>query len=108
MPCPACWTLGRLGKRALIDGDWEQLGRLMAENHGIVANLGGSGPANERLIRAANEAGAWGAKLAGAGGGGTVLVLTPDPEKLTAALLSAGAERVLYPAPEPGLSIARN
>jgi galactokinase/mevalonate kinase-like predicted kinase len=97
--------LGRLGKRAIIDGDWQGLGRLMAENHALVAQLGGSGPANEQLIAAARNAGAWGAKLAGAGGGGTILVLTDEPERLAAALTAAGAERILIPGPQPGLTI---
>jgi mevalonate kinase len=47
--------LARLGKRALLERDWRRLGALMNENHRIVAELGGSGPANERLI----EAGRW-------------------------------------------------
>lgn len=63
-------NLARIGKRALIENDWKRLGELMNENHALVRALGGSGPDNERLIGAALEAGAWGAKLAGAGGGG--------------------------------------
>jgi galactokinase/mevalonate kinase-like predicted kinase len=99
--------LARIGKRALIDGDWEQLSVLMAENHALVAQLGGSGPANERLIAAARDAGAWEAKLAGAGGGGTILALTDEPDRIAAALTAAGAERILFPGPEPGLTITR-
>lgn len=95
------------GKRALLDQDWETLGVLMNENHTLVAELGGSGPANERLIEAARAAGAWGAKLAGAGGGGTILALTNDPEKVGAALMAAGAERLLTPKPTPGLTVVR-
>lgn len=97
--------LARMAKRALLAGDWPALGALMDENHEIVSGLGGSGEANDRLIRAAREAGAFGAKLAGAGGGGTILVLTDRAEALTAALRSAGADSIWHPAASEGLSV---
>lgn len=97
--------LGRLGKRALLDGDWPRLGRLMNENHELVSGLGGSGPENDRLIKAALDAGAYGAKLAGAGGGGTILVLANDPSKVRSALIAAGSDRIMEPAPSPGLTV---
>jgi len=97
--------LARQGKRALLEQDWERLGALMNENQSLVAELGGSGPANDRLIETARAEGAWGAKLAGAGGGGTILVLTDQPEKIGAALMAAGAERLLTPKPQPGLRV---
>jgi len=97
--------LARRGKRALVEQNWELLGELMNENHRLVADLGGSGPANEKLIEAARNAGALGAKLAGAGGGGTILALTHDPETVGRALKAAGAERILVPCPQPGLTV---
>jgi galactokinase/mevalonate kinase-like predicted kinase len=95
--------LAREGKRALLDSDWPRLGRLMNENHAIQRELGGSGPANERLIAAALAAGALGAKLAGAGSGGTIIALHPQPQSLAPALLAAGATFILYPQPMPGV-----
>ena len=59
--------------------------------------LGGSGDANERLIAAALEHGALGAKLAGAGDGGTIIALHPEPEEMIAALEAAGSERIFRP-----------
>jgi len=97
--------LARLGKRALLAGDWPALGALMNENHALVAHLGGSGPANDRLIDAARAAGAWGAKLAGAGGGGTILALTDDPDYVGRAVLEAGADSLFVPEPSPGLTV---
>jgi galactokinase/mevalonate kinase-like predicted kinase len=97
--------IARLGKRPLLAADWPALGALMDENHAIVSRLGGSGPANDRLIEAARAAGAYGAKLAGAGGGGTVLVLTDRPDLMRAALLEAGADSIMVPAPSPGLTV---
>ncbi len=98
-------TLARLAKRAILNVDWVQLGELMNENHRITALLGGSGESNERLISAANSAGALGAKLAGAGGGGTVLILTERPQEMANALKLAGSDAIYYPVPMPGLIV---
>jgi galactokinase/mevalonate kinase-like predicted kinase len=85
--------LARQGKKALLQEDWPTLGSLMSENHAIQRDLGGSGESNERLISAALEAGALGAKLAGAGSGGTIIALWPWEETapLEEALRAAGA-----------------
>jgi galactokinase/mevalonate kinase-like predicted kinase len=99
--------LARRGKRALIESDWATLGALMNENHRIVSELGGSGPENDALIAAARGAGALGAKLAGAGGGGTIIALTTDPQRVWVALLDAGADCLLEPSPQPGLTVTR-
>ncbi|NLO73682.1 MAG: hypothetical protein GX100_06165 [candidate division WS1 bacterium] len=97
--------LGRLGKRALLDAQWEWLGELMNENCEIVRDLIGLGEVNERLIEAALKAGALGAKLSGAGRGGTIIALHPDPEWMGANLLAAGAERLIRLVPSPGLEV---
>jgi galactokinase/mevalonate kinase-like predicted kinase len=99
--------MARQGKRAFLMRDWEQLGRLMNENHAIQRDLGGSGPDNERLIEAALDAGALGAKLAGAGRGGTIIVLHPEPHTLEPALVAAGSELIMYPLPAPGVVVER-
>ena len=85
--------IARMGKKALLMEDWPLLGRLMNENHAVQRDLGGSGESNERLIATALEAGALGAKLAGAGSGGTIIALWPweDVTSLEEALHEAGA-----------------
>ena len=60
---------------------------------------------NVRFITHALDAGALGAKLAGAGGGGTIIALTLDPDALSASLKEAGALRILYPQPRPGATV---
>jgi galactokinase/mevalonate kinase-like predicted kinase len=97
--------LARLGKRALLARDWPELGRLMNENHVLISKLGGSGPANDKLIEAAIDAGAHGAKLAGAGGGGTILVLADNMKQVRSALLAAGSDRIMEPVSSPGLTV---
>jgi galactokinase/mevalonate kinase-like predicted kinase len=100
--------LGRLGKRALLRGDWQELGRLMDENHAIQQRVGGSGEVNDRMIDAARAAGAEGAKLAGAGGGGTIIALATNPEPVMAALREAGASEFYQPEVCPGLQVSRD
>jgi len=97
--------LGRLGKKALVRGDWARLGELMNENHSIVQDLVGVGEPNQRLIDAALKASALGAKLSGAGRGGTIIALHEDPDQMGEALLSAGAERLIRLKPSPGLTV---
>lgn len=98
--------LARNGKAALMVGDWETIASAMNENQQVAHDLGASGEANDRLIAIARENGALAAKLAGAGHGGTILALTFEPERTAQALQAAGAHRVLFPSPQPGLTVS--
>jgi galactokinase/mevalonate kinase-like predicted kinase len=97
--------LAREGKKALLAADWKRLGWLMNENHAIQRNLGGSGADNERMIEVALAHGALGAKLAGAGGGGTIIALHRQPQEMVRALEAAGAEVVFRPIPTDGVRL---
>ncbi len=70
----------RTGARAIVDGDVAQLGALMTSAHHTLASLGVSTAALDALVAAALAAGALGAKLTGAGGGGAVVALAPGRE----------------------------
>jgi mevalonate kinase len=54
-----------------------ELGRLMDTNHALLEALGAGHPVLSRLILAARAAGAYGAKLTGAGGGGCMIAICP-------------------------------
>jgi mevalonate kinase len=69
------------GARALQEGSYEPLGRLMSRAHQTLAALGVSAPVLDRIVDAAHTAGALGAKLSGAGGGGAVIALAPGREE---------------------------
>jgi len=97
--------LARLGKKALLLKKWDELGDLMNQNHKVQQDIGASGEANDALIEVARKAGAEGAKLAGAGGGGTIIALATNPEPVITALKTAGAKQILFPKPSPGLKI---
>jgi mevalonate kinase len=62
---------------ALRAGDRAALGAAMDRAHGLLADLGVSTPALDALCEAARAAGASGAKLTGAGGGGAVIAVAP-------------------------------
>lgn len=83
-------------KQKIVEGDWERVGKLMDFNQEYLRDLGVSSDKLEALIAAAKGAGAWGAKLSGAGGGDCMIALAP-PEKRVAveeAIVRAGGEVV--------------
>jgi mevalonate kinase len=69
------------GERALALGDIDGLGRLFDIAHGLLASLRVSSPELDALVHLARAAGAIGAKLTGAGGGGAVIALAPGHER---------------------------
>lgn len=76
------WETAWKGKIALLRGDLETFGSLMNENHRLVDEMmaycgftDGAGWANNLFIQTAHENGALGAKLTGAGSGGSVFTL---------------------------------
>ena len=62
----------------LNKGDYEPLGDLIDVNHDLLRALGISRPENEEVVNLARSAGALGAKLVGAGGGGSCLALAKN------------------------------
>ena len=88
------WDCAWRGKIALLAGDLPKFGQLMDENHQLVDKMmrycgfeDGAGWANNLFIHTAKENGALGAKLTGAGGGGSVFALVNpgEEDKLIAA-----------------------
>ena len=63
---------------AIEAGDRVALGKLMDLNQMLLCGLFVSSPEIERMCGSAREAGALGAKLTGAGGGGCVVALVPS------------------------------
>ena len=70
--------------------DPRALGELLTENHDLLRRIGVSTPQLDGFVALALANGAWGAKLAGAGGGGVVIALTGDPGRLLSAAAAAG------------------
>ena len=103
--------MGRAAEQAALDwsaGRVDQIGARLGRAHEILASLGLSTGAIDGMVDAAIAAGAAGAKLTGAGGGGAVIALAPGREEDVASawralgheafVTSAGAS---HPAPVP-------
>lgn len=67
---------------AITKGDERKLGKLMRENHTLLQQIGVSHDKIDYLVNVCVENGALGAKLTGAGGGGIMIALVPQEEKL--------------------------
>jgi mevalonate kinase len=84
-------SLVKNARLCLEAGDLKSLGQLMNYNQMLLSGLFLSTPEIERACALARDAGALGAKLTGAGGGGAVIALCEaDPEPVVAALSGAG------------------
>jgi len=95
----------RDAKKELLEKDWERLGTLMNFNQEYLRDLGVSTEKLEAMIYTAKKAGAYGAKLSGAGGGDCMIVIAP-PDKREAvcdAITNAGGQVINIPIHEEGV-----
>lgn len=64
-------------EQALRAGDMPAVGRLLDASHASLQDFGASSPALDKLVDAMRSAGAWGARLTGAGFGGYAIAVCP-------------------------------
>ena len=76
------------GLEAIEQGDYRQLGQMMTINHGLLNAIQVSSPELDRMVQVARDHGALGAKLTGAGGGGSIVALADDNSEAIAAGLN--------------------
>ena len=81
-----------LAVEALRKGELKTVGELMNINHALLSAVGVSHESLERLVYAARNGGAYGAKLTGGGGGGCMIAMTEENKlkKVMAAIERAG------------------
>ncbi len=94
-------------KDALVKKNWKKFGELMNENQKYLSELGVSIDKLDNMIKGALDAGAYGAKLSGAGGGDCMIVLCsvqgkPNIEK---AIEATGGEIINVKANAEGVRI---
>lgn len=83
--CEGATLVSGLCAEALINGDQQSLGKLMTYSHAVLARVGASNEKLDRLVNLCLRSGCLGAKLTGAGGGGSVLAVPPaDPKRRSA------------------------
>ncbi len=86
--------IGRItldGLQALRRTDLATAGRLMDRNHALLTELGVGHPMLDRLVQAARKS-SYGAKLTGAGGGGSIVALSDRPQETVEAIRAAGGK----------------
>ncbi len=83
------------GAVALRDADYTLLGALMNVCHGLLNAIEVSIPELEAMVQIARANGAVGAKLTGAGGGGSIVALCPGCEDAVASALSAAGHAII-------------
>jgi mevalonate kinase len=86
--------IGRItldGLEALRRRDLVMAGHLMDRNHALLTELGVGHPMLDRLVQAARPT-SYGAKLTGAGGGGSIVALSDRPAETTEAIRGAGGK----------------
>lgn len=97
--------IGRItldGLAALERKDLVEAGRLMDRDHDLLNALGVGHPKLDQLVAAARKH-SYGAKLTGAGGGGSMVALTDDPQKTADAIRASGGKPYLVRSDPDGL-----
>ena len=95
---PIIKTIGSFtqkGMSLVSEKDYTSLGKLMNINHGLLDALGVGTTELSALVYAARDAGAFGAKITGAGGGGCMVALTDSPGKVASAISKAGGQAII-------------
>lgn len=92
-----CGQIAKQAYHLIESGQPESLGPLLTQNHAVLRDLTVSSPELDRLVQAALNAGALGAKLSGGGRGGNMIALVTKETASTIeqALLQAGAKRAI-------------
>lgn len=90
--CESATLVSGLCAQALRAHDPATLGQLMTYSHAVLSRAGASTKGLDELVDLCISSGCLGAKLTGAGGGGSVLAVPPaDPAKTTALLSTLAA-----------------
>ena len=86
-------------------GDVKGLGRLLTINHAVLGSLGVSNQTLDRMVDLLATRGCYGAKLTGAGGGGSVVAVAPEAKEksIVSGLSALGFETFIARVPVGGV-----
>ncbi len=96
------------GKKALEKNDYTELGEIMDKNQKILHTIGASSREIEKLIDIAKKAGAYGAKLTGAGGGGSIIAISDEPEKIVKEIKNRNFDAFIVSIAREGVKVFGN
>lgn len=88
-------ALSVAGSEALLASNYAELGGLMNMCHGLLNALQVSTPQLETMVALARHSGAIGAKLTGAGGGGSIVALCPGKQEAVSRAMHEAGFRTL-------------
>ncbi|MCK5660003.1 MAG: mevalonate kinase [Methanosarcinales archaeon] len=87
--------IARQGIGLVQNNDYNAIGRLMNVNHGLLDAIGVGTCKLSELVYAARKAGAYGAKITGAGGGGCMFAICDNPEAVAESITDAGGDAII-------------
>lgn len=90
------------GVRQMAMGDLEALGRNMTKDHKLLAILGVSSRELDKMVSSVLPY-SYGAKLTGAGGGGSMVALTDQPQKVMDVIRKKGGQPFAADTGVPGV-----
>jgi mevalonate kinase len=92
------------GLDAIRDEDFTKVGELMIMNHGLLNSLGVGHELLDRYVEAALPL-SYGAKLTGAGGGGSMIALTDHPDEVAHSIEEQGGKAYIVETEKEGVNI---
>lgn len=106
-------AIGKLvdeAKEQILKGDWERVGKLMDFNQEYLRDMGVSTEKLESMTSAAKKAGAYGAKLSGAGGGDCMIAIAPEEKRkgIIEAISYAGGQIIDIPVHAEGVKLLKS
>jgi len=105
--CDSASLITAMATERLLDGRLEELGKIMSYNHAVLAMVGASNGRLDRLVDLCLGFGCYGAKLTGAGGGGSVLCVAPRGREAEIAdeLAQRGSRTFMAEVPSEGVKV---
>lgn len=90
-------NISRKAEKLIGEKDYQKIGKLMNINQGLLDSLGVGTEELSELIWTSRKAGAWGAKITGAGGGGCIIAITEKHSlmEIARAIEKAGGESII-------------
>jgi mevalonate kinase len=97
--------LGLQAAERLAGGDMRGLGRVLSLNQAVLGFIGVSNPTLDLMVDYLASAGSYGAKLTGAGGGGSVVAVAPEGKEksIVSGLKARGFETFIARVPAKGV-----
>lgn len=105
--CESATLVTKMATELLVTGRLEELGRIMTYNHAVLGMVGASNEHLDRLVDLCLQSGCLGAKLTGAGGGGSVLAVAPrgGESAVAAQIENRGFEAFVTEVPTGGVRV---